>query len=51
MLVGGVKKVAGGVDGVHAVILRPMAPPEELAGEFYSVKSETGLFTKAKPLL
>ena len=43
-------KIAGGVEGTHAVILSLVARQAELNSSCYSVRFKSGLFSKAKPL-
>ena len=40
------KRIAGGVEGIHAVILRPVAPRGELTSDFYKLWYESGFSTK-----
>ena len=44
------KRIAGGVEGIHAVILRPVAPRGELTSDFYQTRYENGFSTKLRPL-
>ena len=43
-------KIALGVEGTHAVILRPVAPSGEHTSEFYNVRYYSGFSAKARPI-
>jgi hypothetical protein len=42
--------IDGGVEGTHAVSLRPVAPVDELVDVFYDVRYKRVFSTKARPL-
>ena len=43
-------KIAGGVEGIHAVIMRLVARRAELASGYGYIRCETGFSTKGRPL-